>query len=73
MCGRFDNLIARDAYRGLFRVGRLANSNFPLRYNVAPTDQIPRYDFVMGGGRKGHERHGVEVKDGEHYLHCLKQ
>ena len=27
MCGRFDNLIARDAYRGLFRVGRLANSN----------------------------------------------
>jgi putative SOS response-associated peptidase YedK len=41
MCGRFDNLIARDAYRGLFRVGRLANSNFPLRYNVAPTDQIP--------------------------------
>ena len=41
MCGRYDNLIARDAYRGLFKVGRLPLSNFPRRYNVAPTDQIP--------------------------------
>jgi putative SOS response-associated peptidase YedK len=41
MCGRYDNLIARDAYRGLFKAGRLPNSNFPPRYNVAPTDQIP--------------------------------
>jgi hypothetical protein len=41
VCGRFDNLIARDAYRVLFKVGRLPKSNFPLRYNVAPTDQIP--------------------------------
>ena len=41
MCGRFDNLIARDAYRGLFKADRLPKSNFPLRYNVAPTDQIP--------------------------------
>ena len=41
MCGRFDNLIARDAYRGLFKAQRLPKSNFPLRYNVAPTDQIP--------------------------------
>jgi putative SOS response-associated peptidase YedK len=40
MCGRYDNLIARDGYRGLFRAGRLPNSNFPPRYNVAPTDQI---------------------------------
>jgi hypothetical protein len=39
MCGRFDNLIARDAYRGLFKVGRLPKSNFPLRY--APTDPTP--------------------------------
>ena len=38
---RFDNLIARDAYRGLFKAQRLPKSNFPLRYNVAPTDQIP--------------------------------
>ena len=36
-----DNLIARDAYRGLFKAQRLPKSNFPLRYNVAPTDQIP--------------------------------
>ena len=41
MCGRFDNLIARDAYRGLFKAQSLPKSNFPLRYNVAPTDQIP--------------------------------
>jgi SOS response associated peptidase (SRAP) len=34
-------LIARDAYRGLFKVQRLPASNFPPRYNVAPTDQIP--------------------------------
>jgi putative SOS response-associated peptidase YedK len=41
MCGRYDNLIARDAYRGLFKANRLPKSNFPLRYNIAPTDQIP--------------------------------
>jgi putative SOS response-associated peptidase YedK len=41
MCGRFDNLIARDAYRGLFKAGRLPKWNFPPRYNIAPTDQIP--------------------------------
>ena len=41
MCGRFDNLIARDAYRGLFKARRLPKWNFPPRYNVAPTDQIP--------------------------------
>jgi len=41
MCGRFDNVIAREAYRRLFRPSRLPQSNFPPRYNVAPTDQIP--------------------------------
>jgi putative SOS response-associated peptidase YedK len=41
VCGRFDNLIAREAYRRIFRVDRLPQSNFPPRYNVAPTDQIP--------------------------------
>jgi putative SOS response-associated peptidase YedK len=41
MCGWYDNLIARDAYRGLFKAKRLPKSNFPLRYNIAPTDQIP--------------------------------
>ena len=41
MCGRYDNLIARDAYKALYRAGRLPASNFPLRYNIAPTDQIP--------------------------------
>ena len=41
MCGRYDNLIPRDAYHRLFRPSRLPQSNFPPRYNVAPTDQIP--------------------------------
>src|SRR5688500_14994412 len=41
MCGRYDNLIARDAYRSLVRPTRLPESNFPPRYNIAPTDQIP--------------------------------
>jgi putative SOS response-associated peptidase YedK len=41
MCGRFDNLIAREAYQALFRAQRLPRWNFPPRYNVAPTDQIP--------------------------------
>ena len=41
MCGRYDNLIPPDAYGALFRSDRLPRSNFPPRYNVAPTDQIP--------------------------------
>jgi putative SOS response-associated peptidase YedK len=41
MCARYDNLMARDAYRRLFAVERLPESNFPPRYNIAPTDQIP--------------------------------
>ena len=41
MCGRYDNLIPRDAYSALFRARRLPQSNFPPRYNIAPTDQIP--------------------------------
>jgi putative SOS response-associated peptidase YedK len=41
MCGRYDNLIAREAYKGLCKAMRLPASNFPPRYNIAPTDQIP--------------------------------
>ena len=41
MCARYDNLIARDAYRRLFAASRLPESNFPPRYNIAPTDEIP--------------------------------
>ena len=41
MCGRYDNLIAREAYRLLFNAERLPQSNFPPRYNIAPTDAIP--------------------------------
>jgi putative SOS response-associated peptidase YedK len=41
MCGRYDNLIAREAYRSMFKAMRLPPSNYPPRYNIAPTDQIP--------------------------------
>ena len=41
MCGRYDNLIPRDAYSALFRAARIPRLNFPPRYNIAPTDQIP--------------------------------
>jgi putative SOS response-associated peptidase YedK len=41
MCARYDNLIAREAYQRIFRTARLPQSNFPPRYNIAPTDQIP--------------------------------
>ena len=41
MCGRYDNLIPREAYRSFFRADRLPETNFPPRYNVAPTNKIP--------------------------------
>jgi hypothetical protein len=41
MCGRYDNLMPRDAYGVLFRATRIPRLNFPPRYNIAPTDQIP--------------------------------
>lgn len=41
MCGRYDNLIAREAYKALFKPDRLPETNYPPRYNVAPTDQVP--------------------------------
>lgn len=41
MCGRYNNLIAREAYEALFHTERLPASNFPPRYNVAPTDPVP--------------------------------
>jgi len=41
MCGRYDNLIPREAMVQLFRVEVLPPSNFPPRYNIAPTQDIP--------------------------------
>ena len=41
MCARYDNLIPREAYRDLFQPKRLPEWNFPPRYNIAPTDQVP--------------------------------
>jgi putative SOS response-associated peptidase YedK len=41
MCGRYDNVIAREAYRLIFGARRLPESNFPPRYNIAPTDPVP--------------------------------
>ena len=52
MCGRYDNLIPRDAYERLFRPRRMPESNFPPRYNVAPTDQIPIVRVAKDGERE---------------------
>jgi hypothetical protein len=37
MCGRYDNLIAREAYRSMYKVMRLPAPNFPPCYNIALT------------------------------------
>jgi putative SOS response-associated peptidase YedK len=52
MCGRYDNLIAAEAYRRLFGTKRLPQSNFPPRYNVAPTDHIPIVRLGRDGERE---------------------
>ena len=41
MCGRYDSVIAREAYPTLYRAMRLSGSNFPPRHNIAPIDQVP--------------------------------
>ena len=41
MCRRYDNVIGGEAYPTLYRAMRLPASNFPPRYNIAPTDQVP--------------------------------
>ena len=52
MCARYDNLIPREAYKALFRPERLPQSNFPPRYNIAPTDPIP---IIRGSALKALE------------------
>ncbi|MGV8840147.1 MAG: SOS response-associated peptidase [Bauldia sp.] len=53
MCGRYDSLIPRDAMVQLFGLTAAPQSNFPPRYNIAPTQDVaivrpPR----EGGGRE---------------------
>jgi putative SOS response-associated peptidase YedK len=52
MCGRYDNLIPKNAYQRLFAPKRLPESNFPPRFNVAPTDQIPIVRVAKDGERE---------------------
>lgn len=52
MCGRYDSLIARDALIRLFGVNRLPDSNFPPRYNIAPTQDIQIVRPTGDGGRE---------------------
>lgn len=49
MCGRYDSLIPRDAMVQLFGVDTLPDSNFPPRYNIAPTQDIA----IVRPGREG--------------------
>ncbi|MBM3543114.1 MAG: SOS response-associated peptidase [Alphaproteobacteria bacterium] len=41
MCARYDLVIAQEIYARAFKAARLPQSNFPPRYNIAPTDAIP--------------------------------
>ena len=61
MCGRYDNLIAREAYRRLVNPTRLPQSNFPPRHNIAPTDQVPivRIEPRLCGRGDRHHRDAV--------------
>jgi putative SOS response-associated peptidase YedK len=52
MCGRYDNTIAAEAYRRLFGAERMPQSNFPQRYNVAPTDLVPIIRMGEDGQRE---------------------
>jgi putative SOS response-associated peptidase YedK len=52
MCGRYDSLIARHALTELFGVNRLPESNFPPRYNIAPTQDIPIVRRAKDGERE---------------------
>ena len=42
----------RAAYRGLYKAMRLPTSNFPPRYNIAPTDQVPIVRIDPGDGER---------------------
>ena len=52
MCGRYDNLIPRHRIPALFQVRRLPQSNFPPRYNIAPTQEIPIVHLGRDGERE---------------------
>ena len=52
MCGRYDNLIPRDAMVQLFGVEELPPTNFPPRYNIAPTQDVPIVVVSEGGDRQ---------------------
>lgn len=41
MCGCYDNIIVREAYKALFIAERLPASNSSPRCNVAPTEKAP--------------------------------
>ena len=52
MCGRYDSLIPRDAMVQLFGVESLPDSNFPPRYNIAPTQDVPIVRLDRDGKRQ---------------------
>ncbi len=52
MCGRYDSLIPRDAMEQLFGADVLPASNFPPRYNIAPTQDVPIVKLVHGDDQR---------------------
>ncbi|MEX2165910.1 MAG: SOS response-associated peptidase [Methyloceanibacter sp.] len=52
MCARYDLVIAQEIYARAFKAVRLPQSNFPPRYNIAPTDQIPIVRIAPRDGQR---------------------
>lgn len=52
MCGRYDNLIPRDAMEQMFGAEIAHGSNFPPRYNIAPTQDVPIVKLARGEGER---------------------
>ena len=52
MCARYDLVIAQEIYERAFKTVRLPKWNFPPRYNVAPTDQVPIVRIDPGDGHR---------------------
>jgi putative SOS response-associated peptidase YedK len=78
MCGRYDNLIAREAYRSMYKAMRVPASNRLPRYNIAPPDQVPivRVDPARRGAREddggnpavGHSFYQLQTAQTESFL-----
>ena len=52
MCGRYDDLIAREAYKTMYKAIRLPAWNFPPRYNMFFQRRVTQA-VILSAGIKG--------------------